>query len=318
MTAMASRQSRHLPSDTNSWLERIITDLVLQAPENELKDFCGLPIFDPPLIGIADGDDSVFPVFRKAVSPHHLLPREILQRYKPAETELAPIRVVSWVLPFHRQVRLSNRGREWPSELYSLARNNGGALIHEVSRRLCQIIEKYGFKAASPALEDDYDAFRSARFTFSSSWSERHVAYAAGLGRFGLNGCLITPRGTSVRLASIVTDLPLRLTPAKRECYRAPCLENGGEACGVCIERCPVQAISPDGLDKAKCNARRKAIRENFLAPYEQKFHLLPSPIVARGRREMGYSLGCALCLSAVPCEEALFPLRENGSRPHA
>lgn len=66
--------------------------------------------------------------------------------------------------------------------------------------------------------EGEYDAFRSPEFTFSSSWSERHVAYAAGLGNFGLNGCLITSLGTSVRFASLVTSLPLEVTVEKRSC----------------------------------------------------------------------------------------------------
>jgi len=36
----------------------------------------------------------------------------------------------------------------------------------------------------------------------ASSWSERHAAYAAGLGTFSLNDALITPKGIAHRLGS--------------------------------------------------------------------------------------------------------------------
>lgn len=74
----------------NAWLENTIVRLVLEAPENELRDFDGVPIFDAPIVGIADGDDEIFQVFRKAVSPRHLLPREILKaEHHPVMKRLA-------------------------------------------------------------------------------------------------------------------------------------------------------------------------------------------------------------------------------------
>jgi len=292
----------------NGWLEETFKSLLFREALNTLEDFPGLSIFDRPVMGIADGDDEIFELFRRVVSPRHLRPRDLLE--KPAGGGKRPslVRVASWALPFSREVRLSNHGREWPSELYSVARNNGAALIHEVLIRLIGIIQDREFRAVAPAQVEGYDAFRDPQQTFSSSWSERHAAYAAGLGRFGLNGCLITPLGSSVRLASIVTDLPLEVTVKKRESYQAPCLEDGGAECGICVQRCPVQAISGNGLDKSRCYERREVIRGNFLEPYRGKFRLRPSPIVKGGKRETGFSLGCALCLSGVPCESAVYP----------
>ena len=210
---------------------------------------------------------------------------------------------MSWVLPYSPEVRRSNRIQEWPSHVYSVARNNGGALLHELGRRMVEFVRGQGFAAVAPALTDEYDAFRSPECTFASTWSERHVAFAAGLGSFGLNGSLITPKGAMVRLGSLVTNMPLRVAGREEKDHRAPCLRDGGKNCGHCLARCPVQAISADGLDKSRCYDRRRVIREKFLESYASKFRMLSAPIVKSGRREAGYSLGCGLCYSGVPCE---------------
>ncbi|MEW5901710.1 MAG: hypothetical protein AB1715_09640 [Acidobacteriota bacterium] len=299
--------------DPNGWLEQVISRLVAEAPENRPIDFAAQLIFGPPLVGIADGDDRIFRTFRRSVSRRHLLPRDVLERHSPAGTDLRQVRVVSWVLPFSDEIRRSNRGRVWPSELYSVGRNNGGALNHRLSLRLTGLFREAGAAAVCPALTEQYDAFRAPRHEFSSSWSERHVAYAAGLGLFGLSGCLITAAGIHVRLGSLVTNLPLRVHVRKGSDHRAPCLRGVSQNCGHCIAKCPVGAISRQGLDKSKCYERRLVIRKKYLASYLGKFHLLASPIVQSGRRSEGFSLGCALCLSGVPCEKSDLPLRTQG-----
>lgn len=305
---MGSPRERVRPADSsNGWLEETFCSLLLESPANTLEDFKAQPIFGRPVMGVVDASAGIFEVFRRVVSPRHIQPADLLQTLWPHLDGEASVKVVSWALPFSREIRVSNRGQEWPSEVYSAARNNGAALIDQTLILITRILWARGCAAAAPAQTEGYDAFRSPEHTFSSSWSERHVAYAAGLGQFGLNGCLMTVLGTNVRFASLVTSLPLEVTVERRPDYRAPCLEDGGESCGLCLERCPVKAISRNGLDKSKCFDRRLTIREKFLATYSQELHLLPSPIVKNGRRKSGFSLGCALCMSAVPCESAPF-----------
>jgi epoxyqueuosine reductase QueG len=312
---MGSPQPKERPTEgPNEWLEEAFYSLLLEGGGDALEDFPARPIFGRPIMGVVEAGDDIFEVFRSVVSPRHIRPGDLLRRRSPNLTGQSPIKVVSWALPFSREIVISNRGREWPSELYSVARNNGAALIHQALGKIVRTLRDRGFTAVVPAQTDEYDAFRSAEFIFSSSWSERHVAYAAGLGRFGLHGCLITSLGTNVRFASLITSLPLEVTVKTRPDHRAPCLEDGGANCGLCLERCPVRAISSHGLDKSKCYERRQMIREKFLAPYSQKFSLRPSPIVKNGRREPGISLGCALCMSGVPCESRPFG-EEKGSR---
>lgn len=293
------------PFGAQECVRKLISDFMSGSTENRLADFGGIAVFDPPLIGAADARDSIFGVFREVVSPRHLMPLEVLARHSPPGTDLSCASVVSWALPFSPGVRQSNRGKEWPSALYSVARNNGSAVIIEMSRRLTEELRALGLSAVSLVLTEEYDAFRTEEHAFSSTWSERHVAFAAGLGKFGLHGSLITPVGSYVRFGSLIVNLPSAPNPPRDGDYRAPCLATGGETCGLCRERCPVGAISEKGMDKEKCYLRRNEIRERNLVGYTSRYSMLPSPIVKGGKRKPGYSLGCALCLCGVPCEDS-------------
>jgi epoxyqueuosine reductase len=285
------------------WLERTFGRLLLEAPENRLPDAEDRPIFDSPALGVADGDDPLFELFLAAVSPRHLRPRAFLERQAPSGSDLSHVCVVTWAFPYTDEVRRSNRAGDWPSPLYSLARNRGGVLTVELGRRLAQAIERLGFAAVSPALAEDYDTFRVPNHVYGSTWSERHAAYAAGLGRFGLSGALITRLGIHVRLGSLITNLPLEAaTPSLRAGHRAPCLEDAG-LCGRCVERCPVGAISETGLNKVKCNEMRKAVQEKSLSSGPDRARLLPTLQSVNGRKAWRYPLGCALCQCGVPCE---------------
>ena len=289
---------------SREWIERNLIGMLGEMPENRLSDYDGQRIFDTPLVGAADGDSASFSLFQRVVSEEHFLPRSLLSRHARPGADLSSITVLSWALPFAEEVRRSNRTGDRPSRLYSLARNNGGAVNHLLRRMLVLLVREQGMEAVAPVLAEEYSAFRSKERAFSSNWSERHVAWAAGLGVFGLNGSLITAKGASVRFGSIVTNLSLPSSRADAGQPFAPCLEQKGRSCGKCMEKCPAGAISEAGLDKAKCYAMRNQIRTECLAAYETELALLSSPIVKSGKRENGYSLGCALCMHGVPCED--------------
>ncbi|MFC2163818.1 hypothetical protein ACFLT2_02330 [Acidobacteriota bacterium] len=176
-------------------------------------------------------------------------------------------------------------------------------MIYRINVRLTELCREKGIAAISPAVTEEYDAFRIPELKFSSTWSERHVAFAAGLGRFGLNASLITPLGTNVRFGSIITNLKLEPAVVNSQNYRAPCLDSEGRECAACVKRCPVGALTEKGLNKFKCNAMRKAVRRRHLSQYSQEMNMLSSPVVKNGTRKDGYSLGCALCQCGVPCE---------------
>lgn len=82
--------------------------------------------------------------------------------------------------------------------------------------------------------------------------STRHAAVEAGIGIFGKSRLLITPRfGPRQRLAAIVTDAEL-LPDARLTLEEAQNLCPPG--CTACIDACPGNAISREGLAWEKCN----------------------------------------------------------------
>ncbi|MFC1504393.1 hypothetical protein ACFL6D_03150 [Spirochaetota bacterium] len=298
---------------TRNYIEKIVIGLVINNPHNHLEDFNGIPAFQQPKIGIADGDDLIFRTFKKAVSSRHIMPRAILKKYSKPGTDLSRVLVVSWILPFSQEVRRSNRKGRWPSTLYSLARNNGGRLNREVCKKLVSMIRAKGFAAVSPLLTDEIDSFRSRKYTFSSTWSERHVAYACRLGKFALNGSMITPVGSNVRFGSIITNIPLEADQHRTEThkantrnigiYKAECIIKKGKNCGACIKKCPFGAISANGFDKEKCYNMKKEIEARFMDEYKKRLHMFKNIIAKKGKKIKGISLGCALCQCGVPCE---------------
>ena len=71
--------------------------------------------------------------------------------------------------------------------------------------------------------------------------SHKHVARAAGLGWIGRNNLLVNEKfGSRVRLATILTDLPLVID--------SPSLRNCG-SCQACLSVCPAGAISDQQED---------------------------------------------------------------------
>ena len=137
-------------------------------------------------------------------------------------------------------------------------------------------------------LVPNWTIVKSERFSYASSWSERHAAHAAGLGTFGLCDGLITAKGKAMRAGSVVAKISLEPTPRPYADHRAYCLFFADGTCGKCIDRCPVRAITEAGHDKEKC--RQHLARSRAYVEKTYKFE--------------GY--GCGLCQVGVPCEAGI------------
>ena len=129
----------------------------------------------------------------------------------------------------------------------------------------------------------------------ASNWSERHAAYAAGLGTFSLNDGLITERGIAHRIGSVITDLPLLPTPRLFGDHRQHCLWHREQTCGLCVGRCPAGAITLDGHDKEKCR--------------DYVYGAVPEAV---GGIYGVVQTGCGLCQTRVPCEAMVPPGRQR------
>lgn len=258
-------------------LREEIRRFVAESPGNRFPDGGG-PYFDEPLVGLASARDPLFGDYKRIIGDFHLTPDELLP---------GAATVIVWVLPVTRETRETNRlESEWPSRKWSLTRSHGEALNGELRRHLVALLEELGHRAVAPQYAPAWKEFADTPAGIASTWSERHAAYAAGLGTFSLSDGLITGRGIAHRVGSVVTDLILPPTPRTASDHRHNCLWHREGSCGVCIGRCPVGAITFAGHDKAVCR--------------DYVYGAVPREVGAR----YGVShTGCGLCQTRVPCE---------------
>ncbi len=287
------------------FLENAIKEYVAASASNHLPAFNGDPIFDEPLVGFADGDDAIFQDYKAIIGDFHLTPREALAIYlqdKESGGEKQPpkVSIISWVLPITHETRLSLRRETLVASLrWNHTRWQGQELINELSNYMVSLLEELGYQAVAPDLMNSFKV-RDLPNGRASNWSQRHIAYAAGLGTFSLNDALITPRGITIRCGSVVSDLALPPSPRVYENHLANCLFYQGESCRRCIDRCPADAINEQGHDKKKC---REFLNNEQAA------------ILKRLGREEGYLgryPGCGLCQTKVPCEYRIPPNISN------
>ena len=254
-----------------------LESFVATIPENRHPDLAG-PIFEAPLVGCAAADDPLFDRYREVVGSFHRAPREWLP---------SAATVISWILPIAAATRASNRQQqEEPSRDWALTRTFGEECNNRLRAGLVAWLQLHGHAAVAPVLHPEWGGVEVDGIGPASNWSERHVAYAAGLGTFSLNDGLITRTGIAHRCGSVVTDLALAPDPRPYAGVRDWCLFHARGTCAVCVKRCPVGAISGAGHDKLRCRDYTYAV----LQPRLKERYGVPIS-------------GCGLCQTGVPCE---------------
>ena len=249
--------------------------------------------WDDVLVGFAAGADSIWQQYKEYVGAFHWTPWEVFNQHCPQESAGAEeLTVISWVLPQRALVRKANRrAKKYPAEEWARIRIYGEEFNAALRRHVAESLQQAGHAAVAPMLVSNWTIVNSSRFSYASSWSERHAAHAAGLGTFGLCDGLITAKGKAMRVGSVVARLSIEATPRPYSDHRAYCLYFYNGTCGKCIDRCPVRAITEAGHDKEKCRQHLARSREYVKNTY--KFE--------------GY--GCGLCQVGVPCE-AIVPVK--------
>jgi epoxyqueuosine reductase QueG len=288
----------------NETLLSFIEGIISTSPLNRLpEEFGGEKIFAAPLLGMARGDDPMFLNFKEVVHREHLTPAEMWVKSGLAdEADLAGrVRVLSIVFPFHAGIReAAKAAKDMPPEIYCVARNLANGLKREVVTRIVAYFQEAGFKALAGMLSPAYEILAREAPRIGSTWSERHVAFAAGLGTFSLHEGLITEAGCNVRLASVLTDAPLEITPRRSDDPFANCLQHTTGKCGKCVNRCPGGALSLEGHDKIKCYLFGRVV-DQAMNPRVGRF-LKTHRRVIDGKEQITYPVGCALCQFGVPC----------------
>lgn len=284
-----------------------ITGLCARHELNRLPaEFGGGRFFGAPLVGVADGNDPIFQKFKEVVAPEHLTPSEmwLASRLPGAATLAEQLHVVSIVFPYVPAIRqVAAKAKDGlPPEIYCVARNFADSFIDAILEAVEQRFQDRGYRAASGVRSEAFGiTVRREPYAVYSNWSERHVAFAAGLGTFSLHEALITAAGCNVRLGSLITDAPLEATRRRGDDHRSNCLHYAKGACGACIERCPAGAITKAGHDKDKCQAYGRKVRELM---QERPLHVLLKTERRRvnGKYQTTQNVGCGLCEFGVPC----------------
>ncbi|MGI5939771.1 MAG: epoxyqueuosine reductase [Thermoleophilia bacterium] len=290
----------------------------LNDPEhNNLGNGFSGRAWEGALVGFSNGADPAWNTLKQHVAPHHWTPIEafvltmagisvadgankagtdsgtaasISSSANVASVDGRDLTVISWALCQSEAVRATNRAESLhPSEAWTRACLFGQENNVKLHRALLAALNDAGYAAIAPSLLPEWQQRPSPDYGPAPTWSERHVAYASGLGTFGLSGGLITARGKAHRLGSVIVRAHIPATP---HAYDGPfdyCLFLSRGLCGRCATRCPVGSINTSGRDKDACARHLGTTNREYV---ESHFGLVGS--------------ACGLCQTGVPCEAGI------------
>lgn len=244
-------------------IEETASNFIRNSSLNKVEALDSLQIFDSPLLAVAHAYDPLFTQLTAddVVGSQHIMPKEWLEGAKS---------VISYFLPFTKRIREANRTLGVAAKEWMYGRYEGEQFNNSLRKHLVQQIAKTGANVVSPGIDPRFTVVNRR-----SNWSERHVAFIAGLGTFSLSRSLITKSGSAGRIGSIIVDVSIEPTVRQYTAMDEYCIK-----CGACILRCPPFAINEQGKDNAVCSD----YLDRVLARYKPRY-------------------GCGKCQTSVPCE---------------
>jgi len=131
-------------------------------------------------------------------------------------------------------------------------------------------------------LENNIEGFEYKAFADSGPFSDRHLAYLAGLGFFGINGNLINDRyGSYFFIGYLLNNYPFEADKA---------LEKSCMQCFACVRNCPGQCILGDfSINPLRCRSYISQKKRDLSV--EDKEILKKQPLL----------YGCDLCQDVCP-----------------
>jgi len=242
-------------------ISQFIQEFAHNYPKSESTQTC----WKTPLFGVADAQDPLFSRLKDLISPSHAIPQDIIPGAKS---------VIAYFLPFQEYLGKSNHEGRFASREWAIAYEETNQLIVDINQALHEYLGDRGYQSSLLPATHIFD-----RKKLISDWSHRHIAYIAGLGRFGLNNMLITDMGCCGRIGSIATDLELQPTPLIE---KERCLFKFNGSCQKCVERCVNDALHCDRFDRFKCH--EICIQNDLRHP------------------DLGKTEVCGKCVVTIPC----------------
>ncbi len=200
-------------------------------------------IWRSPLVATARADGR-FDILPRIAAPDHLLPRDLLPTVQS---------VVVFFIPFVQTLAKENHSSPLPCRNWGWAYEATNRLINRLSQVIQTHFEAMGFASARVPATHNFDPDR-----LMAQWSHKHLGHIVGLGRFGVNAQFITLSGCAGRLGSLVTEADLGESPLIDDVEL--CIHKKGGNCLICVDRCPVGAVSPEsGINRKLCWERLKS-----------------------------------------------------------
>lgn len=161
-----------------------------------------------------------------------------------------------------------------PTYAYFQHYRAANALLDRIAFKLSNKIEQSGYRAFPVAASQS----QGKGNPYAGIVSHKIAATRAGLGFVGKSGLFLSERyGSKVRLATVLTDMPL--------VSEKPIIENGCGDCKACMQACPAGAIFGEkpvwgerNIDPEKCS---KYMKEHF--------------------QEIGRGSVCGICIKVCP-----------------
>lgn len=189
-----------------------------------------------PVVAYADPKDKMFLQLKEIVSPSHALPQDFLEDVQT---------VVAYFVPLDEDIVKSNIHGVESSRQWAISYVETSNLIVDLNNSIKDELEKLGYNSINLAGSYNFDKNK-----LINDWSHKHVAYIAGLGKFGINHVLITNEGCCGYLGTFVTNLKIEPTERKDIEY---CLYKSSNTCKKCIDRCVNGALKIDSFNRNKC-----------------------------------------------------------------
>ena len=189
-----------------------------------------------PLVSFSNIRKQDLGYLKRNVNPVHKLPTALI---------IDAVTIVSFFIPFSEEIVNANRLCSAIAEEWAIAYAETNALIDQISRNLVMKLHEMGVKAAWEPPTHNFD-----KTTLTSKWSHKSMAKITCLGSFGLHQMIITDAGCAGRLGSLVINAAI-ISPPKKDTER--CFYHIDGTCRMCIDSCPVGALTIDGFNKKKC-----------------------------------------------------------------
>jgi epoxyqueuosine reductase QueG len=220
------------------FIEGIIKEHVMCSQNTKYRE---------PIVAFADVEDPEFEKLKSMTHENHMLPKEWMPECKT---------IVSYFIPFTKELMLLNKRHKYVAREWAVAYIETNNLIKEINATVSAKLKELDINTVWQLPENSFDSEK-----LMSYWSQRHIAYIAGMGTFGINNMLITDKGCSGRYGSFVVDYKIEPSVKNRE---EKCLYKLNGSCGICIDMCPVNALTLQGFDRYKCDKRTSEVDEFY------------------------------------------------------